>query len=238
MLRPRPKKETERIIIENFISNESLGLRVKSIEASETPDFFIHDANKLIGVEIRNLIHPDLIEKERFKDKLIQAARLLFKEKYKDEIEVLISFSDVPIVTKRKSFQNHAEDLMSLVEKMFLPNRNYEFRISSSDMDDVNEHIERISVLNVNRFDHWQSFGAFRVNYVDVNWIKEIIAQKESLIDKYKRQSDEKWLLLASNFGYRSDTHRFDYLHQEKFESRFDKVYLFKYRDKEIIQLK
>lgn len=238
MLRRRPKKESERLILENFISHESLGLRVKRIEPFETPDFFIHDIKKIIGVEITNLIHPDLIEKEAFKEKIIQAAYTLFKEKYNDNLEVLINFSDVPVIAKAGEFKKYAEDLMKLIEGIFLPNRKYEFRISSKEINDINEDIERISISNINGYDHWQSFGAFRVNHIDIEWIRKIIIQKENLIDKYKIKADENWLLLASNFGYKSDTHRFDLLLPESFESKFDKVYLYKYRDKKIIQLK
>ena len=37
-----PKKERELILLTDFISNSSLGLRVKKIVESETPDFIVN----------------------------------------------------------------------------------------------------------------------------------------------------------------------------------------------------
>lgn len=239
MLRKKlPKKERELILLENFISNESLGLRVKSIDEGETPDFIVRELNKNISVELTQLIHPKLIEREAFREKLVDKAQMLFKEKYKDELYVLITFANLHNNFKGNEVDKLAKDIFELVESIYLPNKKYEFHISTKDFKMETKLIEWISVSNNRDLENWQSFGAFLVNEIDVNWVKKVIREKEKMIPKYKGQIDEKWLLLVSNFGFKSDTHSFHYLHQEKMESEFDKIYLYKYREKDIVELK
>lgn len=233
-----PKKERELILVRDFISNESLGLRVKTIEESETPDFIIKELTKNISIELTQLIHPSLIEKEAFKEKLVDMAHKLFKEKYRDVLYVLVLFRNVPIRCKGNEVFKLAESLLKMIEDIYLPNKDYEFHISTKDFDTDCSIVEKLIVSNNKEFENWQSFGAFKVEYVDINWVKEKILEKEILLEKYSKVFDENWLLLISNFGFKSDTHRFYYLKQEKIESKFDKIYLYKYRDKEIIQLK
>jgi len=236
--RKLPKKEREMILLRDFISNESLGLRVKRIDENETPDFVIQELTKAISVELTQLIHPGLMEREMFIEKLVDRAHKLFKEKYKAHLYVLITFSDIPINSTANGVSKLAEEVFRMVEEIYLPNRKHEFHISANYFDSDDDWVERITISNNLEFEHWQPFGSFRVNEIDTNWVKKVINQKEQLIDKYNTLVDEKWLLLVSNFGFRSDTHSFHYLKQEKFQSRFDKIYLFKYREKEIYQLK
>jgi hypothetical protein len=236
--RKLPKKERELILLKDFISNESLGLRVKSIVESETPDFIVKELKKDISIEVTELIHPKLREKEVFREKLIDRAHKIFKEKYDDELYVLISFSNVPIKSKGKEFEEHANDLFKKIEDIYLPNKDYKFDISTERDRYRTSFIDTISVSNNRNLENWQSFGAFKVNSVDKVWIDKIILDKESMIKNYSNTVNEHWLLMVSNFGFKSDTHTFHYLLQNEFESKFDKIFIYKYRDKEILELK
>lgn len=190
------KKQLELILLRNFISNESLNLRVKSITESETPDFIIEELNKVISVELTRLIHPATMQKEAFQEKLVELAQQLFKEKYGDELYVLVTFSNVPIKCKGDNIKKHAEDLFKVVEEIYLPNRKHEFHVSSKYNNHINSYIGHISVSNNRDLENWQPFGAYKVDYVDVDWVKGIIKEKEKRLTLYRENFKENWLLL------------------------------------------
>ena len=236
--RKLPKKQKETILLQNFLSHKSVGLRVIKIEDSETPDFIIHELNKTIAVEITQLTLPHLKQTEEFNEELVDKAHKLFREKYKVHLYALITFSNTPIKCTANQLDGIVQQLFKMVEDIYLPNKKHNFRISAKEFQEEINWIEDITISNDLEFDHWQSFGGFLVNEIDINLVKKIISKKEKMIDEYKVTVDERWLLLAANFGLESDTHSFHYLKQETFESRFDKIYLFKYMEKEIYQLK
>jgi hypothetical protein len=233
-----PKKELELSLLKDFISNKDLNLKVKAIIEGETPDFVIEELTKNISVELTRLIHADTIQKEAFQEKLVATAQSLFKEKYDEELYVLVTFSDIPIKCSTGEIKTYAEEFFKIVEEMYLPNRNHEFHVSSRCNQHINSYIDRISISNNRDLENWQPFGAFKVNYIDINWIKEVIRGKEKNLYKYRHNLKENWLLLIANFGHESSAHRFDHLKRQQIETEFDKVYLYLYRDKEILQLK
>jgi hypothetical protein len=231
------KKELELILLKNFISNKDLKLTVKSIIESESPDFIIEGLSKNISVELTRLIHPDTIQKEAFQQKLVEIAQSLFQEKYDEELYVLVTFSDIPIKCKGVEIKKYAEDLFKIVEEIYLPNRKHEFHVASERHKPINTYIDHISISNNKGFENWQPFGAYKVSYIDIDWVKGVIRDKEKNLNSYRHNFKENWLLLIANFGHQSSAHRFSHLKQEKIETKFDKVYLYKYRDEEIFQL-
>jgi len=233
-----PKKEIELILLKDFISNKGLKLRVKSIIESESPDFIIEELSRNISVELTRLIHPDTIQKEAFQEKLVEIAHKIFKEKYDEELYVLVTFSDIPIKCKGVEIKKYAEEIFKIVEEIYLPNRKHEFHVSSGREKPINFYVDHISISNHMGLENWQPFGAYKVNYVDVDWVKDVIKEKEKNLVKYRHKFTENWLLIAANFGHQSSGHRFHHLKKEKIETEFDKVYLYKYREKEIFQLK
>lgn len=232
------KKKFELILLKDFISNKDLNLKIKTIIEGETPDFVIQELTKNISVELTRLIHADTIQKEAFQEKLVAIAQSLFKEKYDEELYVLVTFSDIPIKCSTGEIKIYADELFKIVEEIYLPNRNHEFHVSSKFNRHINSYIDRITISNDRDLENWQPFGAFRVNYIDINWIKEVIRGKEKNLHKYSHNFKENWLLLVANFGHQSSAHRFDHLTRQQIETEFDAVYLYLYRDKEILQLK
>ena len=169
-------------------------LRVKTIKESESPDFVVQELHKNISVELTRLIHPATMEKEAFQEKLVELAQQMFKEKYNEELYVLVCFSNVPIKCKGDEIIDYAEKLFALVEGIYLPNRKFNFDVSSKLERHINSFIGSISVSNKRDLENWQPFGAFRVNHVDVNWVKGIISSKEKGLIKYENRFDENWL--------------------------------------------
>jgi hypothetical protein len=125
-----------------------------------------------------------------------------------------------------------------MVEEIYLPNKNVEFNITINRNRPPTSFIDNISVSNNRSIENWQSFGCFKVDSIDKTWINKVILEKESMIKNYMSMVDEHWLLIVSNFGFKSDTYTFHYLAQGVFESKFDKIFIYKYQDKEIIELK
>ncbi len=187
-----PKKELERYLLEKFISNESLSLRIKKIEESETPDFIIHELNKTFSIELTRLIHPHLIEIESLQEKIVNLALEKFKNKYTAKLTVYVNFLKVPLDGKGDGISSYVNDLYQIVEQIYLPNESYAFKVTSLGRKrPVNWFIDSITVTNEENFENWQPFGAFKVNQIDPNWIKDVIEQKEKNLFKYRDQYKE-----------------------------------------------
>ncbi|MBN8876778.1 MAG: hypothetical protein J0I32_04475 [Sphingobacteriales bacterium] len=232
------KKDFELHILSKFISHETHELRVKTIDEGETPDFVVRELNKDISIELTRLILPDLMKEEQFQEKIVSRAFEQFKSKYPDKLQVLVNFSNGVIKCAANEIHLYVDQLLGVVESVFLANRGFEFRISSIGRDrPINHFIDSITISNDLGFTNWQPFGAYMVKRIDGNWLKDIIRSKETRLPHYTRKVDENWLLLVANFGHESSTHEFDYLILEEFETSFDRVYLYKYMDNSYTRL-
>ncbi len=229
-----PQKEQEMIILKNFISNKSLNLKITSITESETPDFIVKNINQTISLELTQLIKKELREREVFLEKIVDNARDIFKAKYNSRLFVSVEFLNSKIILRGNQVNNICENLFKTVEEIYLKNREIEFDICVNG----SKYIKKVCISNKVNFENWYILGAFKVPQIDANWVDEIITQKEDKIKNYSYAFDAKWLLLISNYGFKSDTYDFYNFHVKQSKSQFDKIYLYKYRDDEIIELK
>lgn len=226
------KKQLELHMLRKFLSHESHRLRIKSIDESETPDFIIHEINNTISIELTRLMVPALVQKEKFQEKLVRLAWAKFRQKYPDKLQVLINFSNAVIKCSASEIDAYADEIARLIESIFLPNRGFEFRVSSIGRDKPSlSYIHSLAVANDLNLDDWHPFGAFRVSNIDIQWLKTIIQEKENRLSFYKTSFDQNWLLLLANFGHKSSTYEFDYLKLTDYHSKFDRIYLYKYID-------
>lgn len=226
------KKEFELHMLRRFISHESHGLRIKTIDESETPDFIIRELNMDISVELTRLILPDLMEEEKFQDKLVSLTWKNFKQKYPNKLQVLVNFSNNVIKCTANEIDKYVDQLFEIVENIFTANKRFEFRVSSVGRDrPINKFIDSIVVSNDLDLDNWQPFGAYMVNPINKDWLMTIVLSKEKRISSYPVTFDQNWLLLLANFGHESSTHDFDYLKLNEFQTAFDRVYIYKYMD-------
>lgn len=224
------KKEIERHQLTRFISNQKLQLPVYSIEDSETPDFILKIEKNFVSVEHTRLINPVLKKVEAYREKIINNAFKLFREKYNQELYVLITFNNIKLEPGKKSENVYSQEVFKLIEDIYLKNKEYEFDVSSKFMSSqVSELINSFSVTNTRKIENWQHFGAYLVEKIDINWLQGIIERKENNISKYPKKYDENWLLLVSDFGTKASTHDFSCSDFQKIESNFDRVYLYNY---------
>jgi len=237
--KPVDKKVLEHYILTKFISNIELGLRIKKIIEHETPDFIIEEITKTFSVELTRLIHPQLMQKEAFQEKIVNIAHQRFREKYSADLYVLVNFGNIPHDANANAVNDLANELFEVVEKIWLANHSYEFRLTN--MGKARKRgglLDSISVSNNLEFDNWQPFGAFRVDQVNSDWIRQVILQKEKNLNSYGHLYDENWLLLASNFGHKSSTHDFYFFQNEELESDFDHIFLYRLMNNTFTRLK
>ncbi|OPB97917.1 hypothetical protein [Elizabethkingia occulta] len=233
------KKKIERDQFEKFISNEKLRLPVYNIEDSETPDFITNINKKIVSVEHSRLINPMFQKIEQHKEKIIKNAQKKFEQKYTDKLYTLITFDDAPLKPGRHEEEKYTDEVFHLIEQIYLANRSFEFTVSSSSHQvKVSPSIESFSVNNIDNFSHWQHFGAYSVNRIDMNWLQSIISKKDKNIDKYLQKFDENWLLLVSDFGTEASTNDFVDIDFSIIKSRFDKIYIYSYMMDQVITVK
>jgi hypothetical protein len=234
------KKDTERYILTKFVSNDILKLPVISIKDSETPDFIVQlIKDKKISIEITRLINPEHKKIEAFNNMIVEEAEKLFNNEFDEKLRVLITFSDKVIKCSKSEIGNYAKDVYNIIRQIYLNNKGFEFSVSFDRLNrPYNDYIESLHVDNILNFANWQTFGAFRVDYVDFTWLVNIIKNKENNIKKYIDTFHENWLVMVSNFGTKSSALRFDYINQEKLHSQFDKVYVYKLFDDKVIEVK
>lgn len=233
------KKQIERYELEKFISNEDLKLRVYSIKNSETPDFIVNIDKRHISIEHTRLINPNLKEVERYREKIIKSAQKKFNEKYSVDLYVLITFKNVKLEGGRIAEKNYTEEVFNLIEKIYLNNKEFEFSIhSKNNKYSATKHIESFSVYNTRKMNHWQHFGAWKVDWIEKDWLKSIISKKETNIKNYPEKFEENWLLLVSNFGTKASSNRTDFMDFSDIKSDFDKIFIHNFIEDKITIIK
>ncbi|MHA3045373.1 hypothetical protein JSO61_008635 [Riemerella anatipestifer] len=220
------KKQVERYELEKFISNEELKFRVYNIKNSETPDFIVNIDKKLISIEHTRLINPKLKQVEAYREKIINLAQKKFNQKYNADLYVLITFKNIKLNGGKSSEQKYVDEVFNLVETIYLNNKNFNFSVQSKINKSVSESISHFSVYNTREMNHWQHFGAWKVDFIDKDWLKDIIKKKENNICKYTEKYTENWLLLVSNFGTKASSSRTDFIDFSDIESKFDKIFI------------
>jgi hypothetical protein len=233
------KKQIERYQLERFVSNEKLKLLVYGIEDCETPDFEVNINKRLISIEHSRLINPDLKKVEQYREKIIKQAKKRFEDKYSGKLYVLMTFKNIILEGGNVAEQKYVDEVYNLIEEIYLNNKRYEFHVSSDwKRQTVSDTIEYFSVDNTKNFSHWQHFGAYRVDWIDMNWFKSVIKKKEQNLSKYSKRYAENWLLLVSDFGSKSSANRADFIDFSVIDSKFDKIYIHNYIADEVTIVK
>ncbi len=229
------KKEIEKHHLTRFISNEKLKFLVYNVEESETPDFIVNIDKKLISIEHTRLINPDLKKVESYREKIIKSAHKRFEKKYSAKLYLLVTFNNIKLKSGKIAEQKYSDEVFKLVEDIYLCNKDYEFRIDSRKRKArVSELIESFSVDNTRNFSHWQHFGAYLVDRIDMNWLQGVISKKEKNIERYPKEFYQNWLLLVSDFGTKASAHNFDRIDLSRIKTTFDKVYLYSFMPDEV----
>jgi hypothetical protein len=228
------KKEREMIVLKDFISNSPLSFEIIEINESDPPDFIIKLSNKTNGIELTELINENFREREMLLEKIVDDACDIFKAKYSSRLSVSVEFIKPKIRLNWNQAKNVSENLFRTIEETYLKNKEPDFDICLN----MENCIKKIQVSNKASFENWHVLGAFKLSQMDMGLLNGIIAKKENHIKNYTYEFDEKWLLIISNYGFKSDTYDFNSFKSIEIKSEFDKIYLFKYIEGEIIELR
>ena len=233
------KKASERYVLDRFLLNQVVKLSVSNIEEGETPDFVLRDnSNRIISVELSQIIQKELKRKEAFYEKIVSQAERLFIERYGDSVIAHITFSSKIISCKYSETYIYANEILRIAEKLYLPRKNSKFQISSSSDTILPDFMEHIMLDNQDIFTKWQPFGSYLVNAIYRNWLTSIISEKEKNISAYNRDFDENWLLLVSNLGDQSSGLHFYNVSINAISTSFERVYVYQYMQDEVIVIK
>lgn len=232
------KKASERFIVEKFISNANLKLKVFSIVDNETPDFIIKTVEKDISIELTQLINPKLKAQETLNNQIVEGAKELFTSKYKEKLGVWVTFASEGVTCSKIEIPEYSEKLFRIVENIYINNRDFKFEVSSKHSFKSNEFVKHIFVDNKFNNPYWQVVGAYIVDYLDFNLLENIIKSKEKNLEKYGSSYKENWLLITSSFGTKSSAKRFDFINQFELKTTFDKIYIYKFFENKIIEYK
>jgi hypothetical protein len=239
----KTKKDVEERMLSSFVSNKSLRMRIAGITPMDPPDFkisrYVNKQFKEIGVEITRVINPNLKEGESAQERIVNLAHERFKKELSDKLVVYVNFSRTPFSYRSESLNEISNFLFELVKDVAEKNRGYKFRAETKRIV-LHPVFESITIKNDEGygFENWQPFGAFRVPYIDETWFAEIIRKKELKISGYPESFDEKWLVLISNFGHESSHFEFTNLKKDFRDSPFNRIFIYKYREDEVIKVK
>lgn len=208
----------------------------------DPPDFamdrYINSKFKTIGVEITRVLDPRLKQKEEAENKIVEIARNSFRSSFDDRLTVYVDFSRVPFSLNLNSLHQLAGVLKELVAGVVERNRGYHFRVETKKVS-MPPQFAKVTITNEEgRFENWQTFGAWRVPHIDEELFINIVRRKEGIMKTYPEKFDEHWLILACNFGSESSHFEFTNLKKLSVSSSFDRIFVYKYRDDEVIKIK
>ncbi len=233
------KKTLETNILKRFLLHQKISVEpIPILPENEPPDFIIKLNSQKISIELTRLIRPRVSEIEAFSNRIIQLAHAKFKEKYNVSLMVSVNFTSAPLNGRGNKINTYVNRLYDLVEDTYLVNVNREFHYVSKSKP-VNDFVNSIVISNKPDINDWQLYGAFKADSPDIEWISKVIQRKESKIEKYREDFDEKWLVLVANFGYRSSTFDFNFPLSCKLSSTlFDQIYLYQYINNSTAKIK
>lgn len=232
------KKKEELNLLKRFIAVHGGGLQNMHIAESECPDFILEENDRRISIEVTAIVNPKVKQKESLQEKIVRKAKEKFNQHYLDELYVLVSFCHTPIVCKSNEIETYANRLYDLVEHVYIKqgiknkSSNHFYKEYFDD-----SFIDSIDITN-DRFDHWQSFGAYLVYDAEAGWVKERILEKEKIMTKYASHFSENWLLLIANLGDESSTQGFPFTDSLCPQTTFDRIFIYKYMDNRILIVK
>jgi hypothetical protein len=177
---------------------------------------------------------------EEFRNEIVRRAHKEFRRQNDRDLYCLVTIANVRLNEKarNKQINEYSKQLVEHVQSIANQQTDNDFDVSLDRGDLKESVVERLHVKSSKGFDHWQQFGAHRVDWTDRDWLSERIMQKEQKIPRYPEKYDSNWLLFLSNLGSKSSAHRYDFMDFDSLQTTFDKIFIYQSQDGSVTVVK
>lgn len=228
------KKGIERFHLDKFLLLKNI--EIDTIIEGESPDFILKLKDQTISIEHTRFIQPKSKQIEEFKEKIVSLAKQEFKKLYQVELTVWVTFHNFDFKFQKGYLESYAKEVFQIVEESYLTDTDYDFHHYPENKK-YSRLVSSVDILKNLDQDHWQSFGCFIVPPVDEKSFIQLIRQKEKILDNYKSNYSENWLLIVADLGHESSTFCYSNFITKKLTSDFDRIYLFGYMPNSFLRL-
>ncbi len=238
------KKERELAILQSF-KKSCAWFPTGKIQATENPDFVIELADSILGIELTEIYHdsPDTRNPSQEQEAL---HRLVITEISRQHqlrgdapITVDVSFNKAYRFSE-KDVTNLASEILDFVTP-FLPETGDQCVIDSDD-ETFENFPECLSNMHAARFPFlksisWTESGAKIGQELQSLSLQEIIDRKNKRCSFYRERCSSAWLVLVTDIGMSSFFLIPDETRSHSFESKFDRVFLYRLFGRRVYEL-
>ena len=211
-------------------------------EKSESPDFLINLDNKIIGVELTELMEEDsgpssLAAKYSLEDKIAKSSRIKFDLASNKRIMANLHIRDNLSLPSNKihSISKEIADLITRTTENYPNTLSYNYEIN----ENLPKEILAI-YFDIAPFMTESHFSVMRGKWTgsfNINDLNRAIEKKDKNIPKYRKKADSIYLVIIEGFAPNSWFGPFiktgTYI-----KNSFDKIFLLKIMSRELFQIK
>lgn len=186
---------------------------VGRIEDKECPDFLVHAANRVIGIEITELHQvPDgqplpLQAREAVRQKIVDRAKTIYDGAGHPPVDCKLHLKDLPY--RKSDIEPLATSIAELARRNIPPDgelclvEEYDW-MNAAYFPDVVDRI-RVARYGVMTESFFSADGTAWIGPMPPDLVREAIDVKGAHIDEYLRRCDEAWLAIVAD-GFRMST--------------------------------
>lgn len=214
----------------------------------DDPDFIVQVEKGPIGIEHTELLRQGWTDRgsylkaqENEWQKALWKAKQLYETRELPPLDVAVFWNEHLRLTsaRRKELQTELADIIAT----HLPRQNESHEIEGTGLPD-SPLPEEVHSIRIARFDfltknHWNFPQADWVPELSNEEIREVIAKKEEPLPSYRQKCSGVWLLIVVEGLFPSSLYDVaDAVREREFQSEFDKLFLLRYFEGEVIGLK
>jgi len=220
------EKERDKRIGEYFLAQERLGGYVVS---SERPDLDYHLGNKIIGIELTELVPINSKSRLPGVDRVLARCQEIHEKKDYPIVRCFVDFDTTLQITKI-STDKIAEEIMRILTPSLLrtPKSGSEIKINTSLPDGIHSVSIHAPITGARQSEYSSPYVVSH-ELLQLNHITNCVSGKEQLLKNYRSGLDEYWLVI--HFGHPPGERWFigpspDLYDEFPIKSMFDRVYL------------
>ncbi len=238
----QPQKVYETWQLRRFMENYNLFPR-GDIIPTEEPDFLIKTQQVCVGIELTNFYRTvnsgkrPLQEQESLRDLLIERAKYLYIKHNESPLNVHVFFNHT-VPFKKTNIPRLAEKISSICMDFNVSKSKELRRISHQDVNGFPVEISCI-LVSPSSHDFWVAQpGADLTPKCTTTAIQNRIDDKNAKVLKYLEKCDTIWLIIfADETKLSSTTDIPTEVQGHAYQSKFDRIFIFRNFDSHIIEL-